>query len=243
MTERHSERASWLVLLVFPVPGPRRQGQGRGHPGGPGLDRRSRWAGRRRGGGPVPRPPRSPRPARQAISGPEDEQGRPADLQRTGAGGRLAAAAAGRGPQSADPAGSAGRTGLFAGAGHGEILEVPTGEVDRSQGDIHPLGNPHYLLDPRTGHGGRPPDGRTAGAARSRAAATVTGNGPSELATVMETRLDGLAETGWMQLATARRSSSTTSSGSTWPTGWGWTSSGSSKTGRASRRRPATSRG
>ncbi len=32
-----------------------------------------------------------------------------------------------------------------------EILEVPTGPVDRSQGDIHPLGNPHYLLDPRNG--------------------------------------------------------------------------------------------
>ena len=30
-------------------------------------------------------------------------------------------------------------------------LEVPRGEVDRSQGDIHPQGNPHYLLDPRNG--------------------------------------------------------------------------------------------
>ncbi len=27
-------------------------------------------------------------------------------------------------------------------------LEVPTGAVDRSQGDVHPFGNPHYLLDP-----------------------------------------------------------------------------------------------
>ncbi len=35
--------------------------------------------------------------------------------------------------------------------GPGEILEVPVGEVDRSQGDIHPLGNPHFLLDPRKG--------------------------------------------------------------------------------------------
>jgi len=35
--------------------------------------------------------------------------------------------------------------------GSGEILDVPTGEADRSQGDIHPLGNPHYLLDPRKG--------------------------------------------------------------------------------------------
>lgn len=28
-------------------------------------------------------------------------------------------------------------------------LEVPTGPVDRSMGDIHPGGNPHYLYDPR----------------------------------------------------------------------------------------------
>ncbi len=27
-------------------------------------------------------------------------------------------------------------------------LEVPTGKVDASQGDIHPFGNPHYWLDP-----------------------------------------------------------------------------------------------
>ncbi len=28
------------------------------------------------------------------------------------------------------------------------ILEKPRGEVDRSMGDVHPLGNPHYLLNP-----------------------------------------------------------------------------------------------
>jgi zinc/manganese transport system substrate-binding protein len=30
-------------------------------------------------------------------------------------------------------------------------LEVHTGQVDRSMGDIHPGGNPHYMLDPRNG--------------------------------------------------------------------------------------------
>ena len=30
-----------------------------------------------------------------------------------------------------------------------KVLDVPTGQVDRSQGDVHPRGNPHYLLDPR----------------------------------------------------------------------------------------------
>ncbi len=29
-----------------------------------------------------------------------------------------------------------------------QVLKVPTGPMDRSLGDIHPLGNPHYLLDP-----------------------------------------------------------------------------------------------
>jgi len=30
-------------------------------------------------------------------------------------------------------------------------MEVPTGIVDRSMGDVHPLGNPHYTLDPLNG--------------------------------------------------------------------------------------------
>src|SRR5437870_2298208 len=31
------------------------------------------------------------------------------------------------------------------------LLEVPTGPVDRSMGDVHPLGNPHYWGDPANG--------------------------------------------------------------------------------------------
>lgn len=30
-------------------------------------------------------------------------------------------------------------------------LEVPTGQVDRSMGDVHASGNPHYLVDPECG--------------------------------------------------------------------------------------------
>jgi ABC-type Zn uptake system ZnuABC Zn-binding protein ZnuA len=30
-------------------------------------------------------------------------------------------------------------------------LEIPTGAVDRSMGDVHPYGNPHYLTDPVNG--------------------------------------------------------------------------------------------
>src|SRR5437667_7631357 len=29
-----------------------------------------------------------------------------------------------------------------------EVLEVPTTRVDRSMGDVHPRGNPHFSLDP-----------------------------------------------------------------------------------------------
>ena len=32
-----------------------------------------------------------------------------------------------------------------------EILEIPTGPVTRAMGDVHPLGNPHYWLDPDNG--------------------------------------------------------------------------------------------
>ena len=32
-----------------------------------------------------------------------------------------------------------------------ERLDQPTGPVDRSMGDVHPYGNPHYLLDPLNG--------------------------------------------------------------------------------------------
>src|ERR1700741_2140869 len=32
-----------------------------------------------------------------------------------------------------------------------QILEVPTTQVTRAMGDVHPLGNPHYWLDPENG--------------------------------------------------------------------------------------------
>jgi zinc/manganese transport system substrate-binding protein len=31
------------------------------------------------------------------------------------------------------------------------ILEIPTGQITRAEGDVHPLGNPHYWLDPENG--------------------------------------------------------------------------------------------
>jgi len=32
-----------------------------------------------------------------------------------------------------------------------EIMEIPTGTITRAMGDVHPLGNPHYWLDPENG--------------------------------------------------------------------------------------------
>ncbi len=32
-----------------------------------------------------------------------------------------------------------------------KILEIPTGQITRAMGDVHPLGNPHYWLDPANG--------------------------------------------------------------------------------------------
>src|SRR5512136_3363576 len=31
------------------------------------------------------------------------------------------------------------------------ILDIPTGTITRAEGDVHPLGNPHYWLDPDNG--------------------------------------------------------------------------------------------
>jgi ABC-type Zn uptake system ZnuABC Zn-binding protein ZnuA len=42
-------------------------------------------------------------------------------------------------------AGGPGRVDASAGI---PVLEVPTGKVDRLMGDVHPVGNPHYTLDP-----------------------------------------------------------------------------------------------
>lgn len=32
-----------------------------------------------------------------------------------------------------------------------KILEIPTGQITRAMGDVHPLGNPHYWMDPENG--------------------------------------------------------------------------------------------
>lgn len=50
-----------------------------------------------------------------------------------------------------NPAILPGRPGFLEAASAITPIEVPSGAVDRSQGDIHPLGNPHFWLDPENG--------------------------------------------------------------------------------------------
>ncbi|MEX0907134.1 MAG: metal ABC transporter substrate-binding protein [Gemmatimonadota bacterium] len=46
---------------------------------------------------------------------------------------------------------NAGGSGDFNASKYIEVLDAATGRVDRSQGDVHALGNPHYWLDPENG--------------------------------------------------------------------------------------------
>lgn len=41
--------------------------------------------------------------------------------------------------------------GYFDASQSAEILEIPAGPVSRAMGDVHPMGNPHYWLDPANG--------------------------------------------------------------------------------------------
>lgn len=53
--------------------------------------------------------------------------------------------------QSGNPEIQVGGRGYFDASRFAEILEIPTGQVTRAMGDVHPMGNPHYWLDPQNG--------------------------------------------------------------------------------------------
>ena len=53
--------------------------------------------------------------------------------------------------QSGNPRIQMGAQGYLDASEFAEILEKPTGVVTRAMGDVHPLGNPHYWLDPDNG--------------------------------------------------------------------------------------------
>jgi len=53
--------------------------------------------------------------------------------------------------QSGNPKIQVGASGYLDASQFAEILDIPTGPVTRAMGDVHPLGNPHYWLDPDNG--------------------------------------------------------------------------------------------
>jgi ABC-type Zn uptake system ZnuABC Zn-binding protein ZnuA len=53
--------------------------------------------------------------------------------------------------QSGNPRIQPGAGGYLDASQFAEILDIPTGPVTRAMGDVHPLGNPHYWLDPDNG--------------------------------------------------------------------------------------------
>jgi zinc/manganese transport system substrate-binding protein len=79
------------------------------------------------------------------------------------------------------------------------ILDRPSGNVDRSQGDVHPGGNPHYWLDPENGR-------RIARLFRDRFSQLAPGDAPTFARNyaAWEARLNA-AERGWQgQIAQIR---------------------------------------
>jgi ABC-type Zn uptake system ZnuABC Zn-binding protein ZnuA len=53
--------------------------------------------------------------------------------------------------QSGNPKIQVGASGYFDASRFAQILEIPTTVVTRAMGDVHPLGNPHYWLEPENG--------------------------------------------------------------------------------------------
>ncbi|SRR5579871_986361 len=52
-------------------------------------------------------------------------------------------------PGSRNPKIQVGQKGFVDASEGVDVLEKPTGTVSRAEGDVHPLGNPHYYLDPK----------------------------------------------------------------------------------------------
>ncbi len=53
--------------------------------------------------------------------------------------------------QSRNPRIQFGAAGYFDASLNVKILEIPTGQITRAMGDVHPAGNPHYWLEPGNG--------------------------------------------------------------------------------------------
>ena len=81
------------------------------------------------------------------------------------------------------------------------LMEVPRGKLDRSMGDIHPSGNPHYTRDPRAAE-------RVAVGIAKRLAELDPGNKPAYLEQTKRFLAElRQARTGWEKRLAARRGS------------------------------------
>jgi len=73
--------------------------------------------------------------------------------------------------QSGNPKIQPASPGYFDASRFAEILEIPTAAVNRAMGDVHPMGNPHYWLDPQNGL-------RVAGGLAQKLSELSPGDGP-----------------------------------------------------------------
>ena len=118
-----------------------------------------------------------------------------------------------------------------------KILEIPTGQITRAMGDVHPQGNPHYWLDPANGR-------RIAQTIRDK----LTQLAPADRAYFEQRYADfdkrlAEAEARWdatMAPYKGARSSPTIARGRTSWRASGWMSSATSSRSLAFRRRPPT---
>jgi zinc/manganese transport system substrate-binding protein len=53
--------------------------------------------------------------------------------------------------QARNPKIQPGGSGYLDASQNAKVLDIPTGQITRAMGDVHPLGNPHYWLDPENG--------------------------------------------------------------------------------------------
>ena len=114
-----------------------------------------------------------------------------------------------------------GRDGLLDASLNVRILEIPTGQITRAMGDVHPLGNPHYWLDPGNGRRIAQADRRASWrAARRRRAVLRPAAMPISTGGCRGARSGGTPR--WRRTR-ARRSSPITGRGRTSPTASAWT--------------------
>ena len=85
----------------------------------------------------------------QAELHPQAPHGRPAG-RRSAASWRSAGCRRSS-PRAATRRSSPGGAGYLDASLTARILDIPTGQITRAMGDVHPSGNPHYWLDPENG--------------------------------------------------------------------------------------------